>query len=197
MQFFIPLAKIDEEKRLVIGRAVQETVDRANEILDYASSKANFETWSKTIEEASGGLSKGNLRSMHNPRSASGKIVDIAFDDDARAIDIVAKVVDDQDWKKVVEGVFTGFSVGGGYGRKWKDPETGATRYTAKPSEISLVDLPCIHTARIAELHKADGTLCKVYLRGRPRTFAELAELEKAAPPIGPRTFAQLAKGRR
>lgn len=171
---FIPLSKIDEEKRLVIGRAVQEVVDKTGEIIDYATAKPAFEKWSKGFEEMSGGLSKGNVRVMHNPKIVAGKVTDLAYNDAEKAIDVVVKVVDDNEWKKVVEGVYTGFSVGGGYGRKWKDAGTGATRYTPVVNEISLVDNPCIPTARIAELHKADGSTEEVRLHGRARSFADL-----------------------
>jgi hypothetical protein len=171
---FIPLAKIDEEKRLVIGRAVQEVVDRTNEIIDYATAKPAFEKWSSDFASMSGGLSKGNVRVMHNPKIVAGKVTDLSFNDAEKAIDVVVKVVDDNEWRKVVEGVYTGFSVGGGYGRKWKDEETGATRYTPVVNELSLVDNPCIPTARIAELHKANGSIEELHLAGRARDFSEI-----------------------
>lgn len=187
MNFVIPLVKLDEEKRLVIGRAVQEVKDRSGEILDYKTAKPAFEEWSKSFEQATGGLSKGNVRVMHDPKKVAGKVVDIAYNDDDKAIDVCVKVVDDQEWKKVVEGVYTGFSVGGSYAQKWKDGEL--IRYTPRVAEISLVDRPCIPTCTIAELHKADGTIEEVKLVGRPRTYGELA---KAAP----RTFAEIARPR-
>jgi hypothetical protein len=171
---FIPLAKIDEERRLVIGRAIHEVVDKTGEIIDYATAKPAFEKWSKMFEEMSGGLSKGNVRVMHNPKVVAGKVVDLMFNDEEKAIDVVVKVVDDNEWKKVVEGVYTGFSVGGGYGKKWKDEKTGAIRYTPIVSEISLVDNPCIPTCRIVELHKADGSIEELRLRGRARSFSEI-----------------------
>ena len=31
--------------------------------------------------------------------------------------------------------------------KRWADPDTGLTRYTADPHEISLVDLPCVPDA--------------------------------------------------
>jgi hypothetical protein len=43
--------------------------------------------------------------------------------------------------------VYTGFSQGGRYVKRWADPDTGLTRYTAEPHEISLVDLPCVPDA--------------------------------------------------
>jgi hypothetical protein len=187
MQIFVPLTKIDEEKRLVIGRAGHEVPDKSGEIMDYETAKPAFQQWSAYFEQATGGLSKGNLRAMHNPKLVAGKVTDIAFDDAQKAIDVVAKIVDDQEWKKVLDGVYVGFSVGGSYLRKWKDGEL--TRYTPKVSEISLVDSPCIPTCRIAELHKADGSVVEHVLKGRaPRSYAELAP---------PRSYGELAKAGR
>lgn len=156
---FFQLTKVDEEKRLVYGRAVQEVPDRVGEVLDYESSKPLFEAWSKSQREASLGKSEGNVRSMHKTDSAAGIVVPggLVFNDVEKAIDITTHVVDDQDWKKVLSGTYTGFSVGGSYLKKWADGNK--TRYTAQPSEISLVDRPCIPTAKFFDIQKADGTV--------------------------------------
>jgi len=98
------------------------------------------------VNEASGGKSLGALRAMHG-RVAAGKITDIAFDDEGKRIMIAAKIVDDDEWRKVEEGVYTGFSQGGRYVRRWPDPGSDLTRYTAEPREISLVDLPAVASA--------------------------------------------------
>ena len=143
---FLPLAKVDLDRRLVTGVATAETPDRSGEIFDYASSKPYFEKWSAEAEAASGGKSLGAVRAMHGS-VAAGKLTDIAFDDDAKRITVVAKVVDDDEWRKVQEGVYTGFSQGGRYVKRWADSDTGLTRYTAEPHEISLVDLPCVPDA--------------------------------------------------
>ena len=60
---------------------------------------------------------------------------------------VAAKIVDDDEWRKVHEGVYTGFSQGGRYVKRWPDEDTGLIRYTAEPHEISLVDLPCLPDA--------------------------------------------------
>jgi len=86
---------------------------------------------------------------------AAGKVTKINFNDADKQIEICAKVIDDAEWEKVTEGVYTGFSQGGAYARRWTD-EDGLTRYTADPSEISLVDLPCLPQARF-EMIKLDG----------------------------------------
>lgn len=154
---FVPLTKVDEEQRLVFGRITAEEIDQSGEVMDYETSKPNFEKWSSQIEEASGGLSKGNLRVMHGLQVA-GKLIDIAFDDESQSIEVCAKVVDDAEWDKVLEGCYTGFSVGGRYGKKWKDKvgDTVVQKFTAVPNEVSLVDNPCVKSATFS-LVKADG----------------------------------------
>lgn len=158
MKLFIPLRKADAARRIVTGFATAEAPDRAGEICDYASTKPHYQKWSEDFSKASGGKSLGNLRAMHG-KSAAGKIVDIQFDDAARTIEITAKIVDEAEWRKVEEGVYTGFSQGGAYVKRWADPQNpDLTRYTAAPHEISLVDLPCLPSATF-ELVKADGAV--------------------------------------
>jgi hypothetical protein len=153
--YFIPLTKVDELKREVWGFAAVEEPDNADEIMDYASSKPQFEKWSAAASQRSGGRSLGNLRGMHQP-IAAGKLISLQPDDAAKGIFIGTKVVDDNEWRKVMAGVYTGFSVGGHYLRKWQDFSLGKTRYTAEPVEISLVDAPCIPSATY-QMIKADG----------------------------------------
>lgn len=154
LRMFIPITKVDAAQRLVYGLATAEAEDRAGEICDYASTKPNYEKWSAEIARTSGGKSLGNLRAMHG-NVAAGKVTEINFNDAERQIEICAKVIDDAEWEKVREGVYTGFSQGGAYARRWTDAD-GLTRYTAEPSEISLVDLPCLPQAHF-EMIKADG----------------------------------------
>lgn len=150
---FVPLTKVDEEQRLVYGTITQEILDKSGEVMDYASSKPLFEEWSNGIHEASGGLSKGNLRVMHG-LTVAGKLTDIAYNDDEQSIEVCSKVVDDTQWNMVLEGCYTGFSVGGSYAKRWTD--NGVKKFTAKPNEVSLVDNPCVPSATFA-LVKADG----------------------------------------
>jgi hypothetical protein len=39
LSIVIPLSKLDEEKRLIYGRAVHEVPDKSGEILDYATAR--------------------------------------------------------------------------------------------------------------------------------------------------------------
>jgi len=197
MIFDIPLLKIEQEKRLVVGRAVQEVTDRSGEILDYESAKPAFAEWSKSFSDSTNGLSKGNIRVMHNPKAVAGKVVDISYNDQEKAIDIVAKIVDDQEWRKVEEGVYTGFSVGGSYAKKWTDPSTGSTRYTPKVVEVSLVDRPCIQTCRIIELHKVDGSIEEIFVNPVARSYSEIRPAPRTySSIIVPRTYSQIVPRR-
>lgn len=155
MKVFAQLSKVDEEKRLVYGIAAKQMVDHSGEQMDYAKSKPNFIAWSDTMLKDSNGLSMGNIRAMHG-NIAAGKMVDMTFDDTDMSISICAKVVDDNEWQKVLEGVYTGFSMGGKYGKRWKDGDV--THYVAVPTEISLVDRPCIPDAKFFDIQKADGS---------------------------------------
>ena len=143
LDFFLSLAKVDLDQRIVHGVATAEVPDRVGEICDYASTKPYFEAWSAEALAASGGKSLGAVRAMHG-KIAAGKLTDIAFDDEGKRILVAAQIVDDDEWRKVTEGVYTGFSQGGRYVKRWPDPDSGFTRYTAEPNEISLVDLPCM-----------------------------------------------------
>jgi len=162
MNLFARLLKVDVARQEVTGRIAREEPDASKEIMDYETSKPLFRAWSESFHVATGGMSKGNVRAMHG-KVAAGKLTEISFDDAQKAVDVVAHIVDAAEWEKCLKGVYTGFSIGGSYAKRWEDGEL--MRYTAKPSEVSLVDNPCIKSARFS-LVKADGTveeceLCK------------------------------------
>ncbi len=201
----IPITKVDAARRLVYGVATAEVEDRAGEICDYASTKPFYEKWSEAIAASSGGKSLGNLRAMHGA-VAAGKVTALTFNDDAKQIEICAKVVDDAEWAKVTEGVYTGFSQGGAYAKRWTDAQ-GAKRYTADPHEISLVDLPCLDEARF-EMIKVDGshewrpfkdaassdtpeTIVKVGARNSEADLARIQKLHDTAVDLGATCGAQ------
>ncbi len=142
------------------------------EVCDYASTKPLYQKWSQNFASATDGKSLGNLRAMHG-NVAAGKLVEIAFNDEAKQVEICGKVVDDAEWQKVEEGVYTGFSQGGRYLKRWPDPERPSLmRYTAEPVEVSLVDHPCLPEATFAVI-KADGSteLRKFKAGGAGRTI--------------------------
>lgn len=153
-RLFVPITKVDVKQRLVYGAAAVEEVDKAKEIFDYDSSKPLFEAWSAEAHKFSNGKSYGNVRAMHG-KVAAGRLDQITFNDDDKIIEVAAKIVDDNEWEKVEEGVYTGFSIGGSYEKRWKDGD--CTRYTAAPAEVSIVDNPCQPSARFT-MTKADGS---------------------------------------
>lgn len=154
LNLFVPITKVDVAQRLVYGVATAERPDISKEVCDYATTKPLYQKWSDEFAKATDGKSLGNVRAMHG-KVAAGKVTSINFNDDERQIEICAKVVDDAEWQKVEEGVYTGFSQGGRYVKRWKDGEF--MKYTAEPLEVSLVDKPCLSTATFS-LVKADGS---------------------------------------
>jgi hypothetical protein len=154
IQLFAALTKVDEPRREVWGLATAEVIDKDGEIFDYASSKQYFEDWSQEIAAATSGRSLGNVREMHRS-SAVGKLVDLQFDDQSKTIAVGAKIVDDAAWEKCMEGVYTGFSIGGRYVNIWPDGEF--LRFTAQPVEISVVDNPAVPNAHFTTI-KSDGS---------------------------------------
>jgi hypothetical protein len=157
MKIFVPITKIDAAQRLVYGVVTAEKPDVSGEVCDYSSTKPLYQKWSQNFADATDGKSLGNLRAMHG-HVAAGKLVEIAFNDEAKQVEICGKVVDDAEWQKVEEGVYTGFSQGGRYLKRWPDPDRPSLmRYTAEPLEVSLVDHPCLPEATFAVI-KADGS---------------------------------------
>lgn len=160
METFFQLRKVDEEKRIVYGRFSQAIVDRSGEMMDWETGRDAILSWSQSQSDASNGKSLGNVRGQHQKNAAAGRIVSIDVVEAEKAIDGAVEVVDDQDWAKVQKGVYTGFSIGGGYARRWTDTSTGVAikMYTPRVEEISLVDRPCVQTAGFYEVVKCDGT---------------------------------------
>jgi hypothetical protein len=170
MNIFVPIVKADTVKREVYGIMAEEAVDKANEVFDYESSKPYVKAWVEQFQNATNGASFGNVRAQHS-KTAAGKLIGIGFDDKNKRIPIAAKIVDDNEWRKVEEGVYTGFSIGGKYVKKWTDGT--ATRYTANPTEVSIVDNPCMPGAQFTMV-KSDGST-------ELRKFAPAVEQRAAA----------------
>lgn len=184
LPMFIPLTKVDAAQRLVWG-SFDETPDRAGEVCDYATAKPAFQAWSDSMAKASDGQNLGNIRGQHDLKKAAGKLIEISFDDAAKRVDFCAKIVDDQEWLKVEERVYTGFSPGGSYAKRWKDGDN--YRYTPRVGELSIVDVPCNPSATFT-LVKADGAeeevefvLGKAYEPGNDVTKARAEDMAKAA----------------
>ena len=177
---FIPFTKVDAVKREVSGVVTAERPDKDREVCAYDQSKPYYEAVIAEIGKATGGQNYFPLREMHGLKAA-GKCVGFNFNDAEKEIEMTFKVVDDDAWKKVEERVYTGFSQGGRkVGEQTPDPVfKGCMRYVANPSEISLVDNPCLPTAHFAYV-KSDGSVeMRKFLRVEESSDPRVTVLEQ------------------
>ncbi len=168
----IPFAKIDTEQRMVYGIAAAEEIDRTNEMFDYETSKPEVEAGSKSLAEVTGGVNLGNVRAMHEKADgtfeqvAAGLLKQLVLNDGQKRVEVGAYISDDEDWRKCLDKTYTGFSFGGSYAKRWADPLLkGVIRYTARPTELSLADLPCGPSATIVLVKAAGVTVTEPLAR--------------------------------
>ncbi len=162
-QFFLPITKIDRERRIVSGYATTETKDLDGEIIS-----------TDAVRKALPGYMQWrNIREMHRA-SAVGKAQEANVD--GKGLFLSAKIVDNDAWKKVDEGVYQGFSIGGRTIEKIGDTITELDLV-----EISIVDRPCNPDCRFEVQKRAspDAAAYLTQLRA-PRNRNEAA-LEKMA----------------
>lgn len=163
---FFPLVKAEEQSDgslKVYGLVTAEQPDRDGEVCHYASTAPYYRAMAEEFKKATSipGVdpSIAPLRYMHG-LDAVGKGTRMDFDDKSKTIMMGFDVVDPAAVAKVKKGVLTGFSHGGQYVKTWiqRNPDGKEyTYYTAKVGEVSLVDSPCLESARF-EYVKADGS---------------------------------------
>jgi hypothetical protein len=135
-----PERPVSKQRNIVYGTLISEAVtlfkqDAAGGIIDYASSKPYFREWFERHR------ADGNVHAEHViKRAPIGHIVDMRFDDFHKRIDVAVEITDPQEWKKIEDGVYTGFSVGINTIKHWR--HWNAFRATVAPTEISLVAEP-------------------------------------------------------
>lgn len=139
VNFYLPIAKVDREQRMVFGYASTPTRDIQGEVIELDAIKDALPDY----------MAWRNIREMHGP-SAVGVTKEANVDD--KGLYIGAKIVDDDAWKKVVEEVYKGFSIGGDVTRR-----DGATITGLDLIEISLVDRPANPDCRIDVVKAARG----------------------------------------
>ena len=126
----VEITKIDEENRTVEGYATTDSVDLCNEIIDRDATEEAIQEYEKWR----------NVRYMHQPH-AVGVVQDMEMDD--KGFWVRAKVVDEECWVKVKEGVLKAFSIGYRILDCIWDAAKKAWRITKYILiEISLVDRP-------------------------------------------------------
>lgn len=155
----LPIAKVDQEKRIVSGFATLDNIDKQNDIILPAASKKAFEGF------------RGNIRLMHQPIPA-GKMVSFREEQftDTRTgkryngifVDAYISKGAQDVWEMVLDGTLTGFSIGG----KILDWDMSADGDSDKGVrvvkdyelvELSLVDNPANQFANIFSIQKNDN----------------------------------------
>lgn len=122
--FFVPLSKIDKERRLVSGYASTPTKDLDGEVVSLDAVK----------NALPGYMQWRNIRRMHsNDAVGVAKEANV----DSKGLFLTAKIVDDTAWKGILEDVYKGFSIGGK-----KLTKVGNTITEIDLVEISIVDRP-------------------------------------------------------
>jgi phage head maturation protease len=175
-RFYAEISKVDDEQRMVYGYASTVSADSQGERVTKAAMEGAITDYMKFA----------NIREMHQP-SAVGIAKSAEVDD--KGIYIAAKVVDDDAWKKVKEGVYKGFSIGGKSINK-VDGVISAMRLT----EISLVDRPA-NPECVIEVWKGEGIdMSKSMQEAQRAAVLELADLlDKGA--VDPAALLAFAKG--
>ena len=155
----MPFSKVDQERRIVSGFATLDNIDKQSDIVTAEASMDAFKRF------------RGNIREMHQP-SAIGKMVafkeDKYFDPESKKFysgvyvsAYVSKGAQDA-WEKVLDGTYTGFSIGGRM-NKWDDAYDTKTDTSIRVIkeydlvELSLVDNPANQFASILSVEKVDG----------------------------------------
>lgn len=127
MRFYWPIAKVDAEQRMVWGYASTEAEDDQGETVTRQALEAALDDYMRFA----------NIREMHQA-SAVGIAKEAAVDD--KGLYLGAKIVDGEAWRKVVEGVYKGFSIGGRVTAR--DPADRRLITALRLTEISVVDRP-------------------------------------------------------
>ena len=197
-QFFMPIAKVDTDKRTVSGYASTPRKDSDGEIVTLDAVRSALPEY----------MEYGNIREMH-----ALKAVGVASEAniDTKGLYLTAYIDDDDAWSKCqpktlpdgteVAPVYKGFSIGGR-----KLAKEGNKITAIEMTEISIVDRPANPDCRMAlaksakTLGEAQGYLVKVKKTrtAESRALAKMAkivgDLAKAGPPAAHDGFSLPAK---
>lgn len=137
---FVKITKIDKEERMVFGFASTDDLDSDGEVIKVSALEKALPSYMKFP----------TLREMHQPK-AVGRTVSAQIKSGIKnGLYIGAKVVSDEAWKMVKEGVYPAFSIGGNVLKR-------VDKFIEELElvEISLVDVPANKSA-VIELWKKD-----------------------------------------
>ena len=139
-RFFVDIARVDEEERMVYGYGTRGDIkDSYGTIIDSDSVRDCLPDY----------LLWRNVREMHQP-SAVGTAEEVTVDE--TGVFLGVKVVDDAAWAKVQAGVYKGFSIGGK-----KSHQDGDRIFLREITEFSLVDRPANGECKIEEFRIHGG----------------------------------------
>jgi HK97 family phage prohead protease len=170
MKIFVPIAKIDDEQRLVFGYATTEALDAHGEVVKRAAIEAALPHYMRFA----------NIREMHQ-LSAVGVAKEAEFDD--KGLYVKAKVVDDEAWAKVREGVYKGFSIGGRVTRR--DAADRKLITGVELNEISLVDRPANPEAMIDAYKIWGESAAKIGARNNQTDLERIQSVHDTAVALG------------
>ena len=132
---YIPIQKIDDEERMVYGFASTPDLDSDGEVIELSAMEKALPEYMKFP----------TIREMHQPKAAGTTVyTEIRDNKKEKGLYIGAKIVADDAWKMVKEGVYKGFSIGGHVLSRF-----GNIIKAIDLVEISLVDVPANKQARI------------------------------------------------
>ena len=135
---FVPITKIDEENRMVYGWASTPDLDSQGEIVSVEALENALPSY----------MAFPAVREMHQAKAAG--VTKEAITNE-KGLFIGAKIIADDAWKMIKEGVYRGFSIGGRVRQKADNVITDLAL-----SEISLVDVPANRNT-VFTLVKRDG----------------------------------------
>jgi hypothetical protein len=173
IHFWVPLNKVNADKRLVYGYA-------STPALDLQGERVSLEAIKRALPDY---MQWRNIREMHQ-MSAVG--VAESADVDQKGLYLVGRIVDDEAWNKVKSGVYKGFSIGG-----QRVSKNGEEITELLLTEISLVDRPANPECRI-ELYKRDA-LGGTGAAARQSEGAQSVSIERAEVGLLGRLIAKLA----
>jgi HK97 family phage prohead protease len=170
MQIFLPLEKFDRDERMVYGYATTEARDSQGEIVTRAAIEAALPAY----------MEFANVREMHQ-LSAVGVVK--SADLDGKGLRLQAKVVDDDAWTKVKEGVYKGLSIGGRVTQR--DAVNKALITGVELTEISLVDRPANPEALIDAYKAAGADFAKLGARNSQADLERIQAVHDTAVALG------------
>ncbi|MGH7033809.1 MAG: XkdF-like putative serine protease domain-containing protein [Stellaceae bacterium] len=170
MKIFVPIAKLDDEQRLVYGYATTEALDAHGEVVKREAIEAALPHYMRFA----------NIREMHQ-LSAVGVAKEAEFDE--KGLYLKAKVVDDEAWAKVKEGVYKGFSIGGRVTQR--DAADRKLITGVELNEISLVDRPANPEAMIEAFKVWGDPALKIGARNSKADLERIQRMHDTAVELG------------